>query len=101
MKAAPTSDALETLARQIKDLDEHVEVYVLSSAPRGSNADDALHVAVLAEVDDQRMSALSDALAEIVQSVNLDLDFDPFVIAHPTNRESTLARRARNDGVRI
>jgi hypothetical protein len=47
------------------------------------------------------MSALSDTLAEIVQAVNVDLGFDPFVVAHPTNRDSTLARTARSDGVQL
>jgi hypothetical protein len=78
-----------------------VEVYVLPCDPEGPSPDNDLHVAVLADVDDRRMSELIEALAEIVQSVNVNLGFDPFVVAHPTNRESSLAKSARSDGVRI
>jgi hypothetical protein len=101
MKTAPASDALEKLARRVKRLDEQVELYVLPGDPEGPSPENDLHVAVLANVDDRRMSALSDTLAEIVQAVNVDLGFDPFVVAHPTNRDSTLARTARSDGVQL
>lgn len=101
MKTAPTSDALDKLARQVKRLDEQVEVYVLPFNPQGPSSDNDLHVAVLADVTDRRMDELTGALAEIVEQVNVELGFDPFVVAHPTNRNSMLAKSARNDGVRL
>jgi hypothetical protein len=36
-----------------------------------------------------------------VRDINLELDYDPFVVAHPTNRNDALARAARQSGVRL
>lgn len=101
MKTLKTPDALDTLARRVKRLEQDVEVYVLPFDPEGPSRDNDLHLAVLANVDDRRMDVLVEKLAQIVQDVNVELDFDPFVVAHPTSTESTLARSAREEGVRL
>jgi|GEM_PF-4389036 len=101
MKTAPKADALEKLARLLKQLDDRIEVYVLPSDPEGPSQDNDLHVAVLADVDDGRLGDLNYAIANAVQDINLELEYDPFVIAHPTNRNDALARSARQSGVRL
>lgn len=101
MKALTKSEALERLARKITRIDERTEVYVLPSGPHGPSGDNDLHVAVLADVDDQRMVELSEAVAEVVQEVNVEMGFEPFVVAHPTNRNAMVARMARTEGVRL
>jgi hypothetical protein len=101
MKTAPKADALEKLARTLKQLDDRIQVYLLPSDPEGPSQDDDLHIAVLADVDDERLMNLNDAIADVVQDVNLDLDYDPFVIAHPTNRDGGIAQSARQSGVRL
>jgi hypothetical protein len=101
MKTASKADALEELARALKQVDDRIQVYVLPSDPEGLSQDDDLHVAVVADVDDNRLSDLNGAIAEVVQDVNLELDYDPFVVAHPTNRDGGIARSARQSGMRI
>ncbi|NBB74755.1 MAG: hypothetical protein GVY35_13890 [Bacteroidetes bacterium] len=102
MKAVTTPDALEKLARQIKTLDEQADVYFLPFDPHdGPSRDNDIHIAVLADVDDARMSTLSEGIAELLEAINLELGFDPFVVAHPTNRNGMLARTARDEGVRL
>jgi hypothetical protein len=102
METLTTSDALDKLARQIKSLDARAEVYVLPSDPYyGASADNDVHVAVIADTDDAGMDALSEPLASLVEAINVELEYDPFVVAHPTNQNATLARRAREDGVRL
>jgi hypothetical protein len=101
MKTASKADALEELARALKQVDDRIQVYVLPSDPEGLSQDDDLHVAVVADVDDNRLSDLNGAIAEVVQDVNLELDHDPFVVAHPTNRGGGIARSARQSGMRI
>lgn len=101
MKAAPKADALEKLARTLKQLSDRIQVYLLPSDPEGPSQDDDLHVAVLADVEDERLLDLNDAIADVVQDVNLDLDYNLFVVAHPTNRDDMLAQSARQSGVRL
>ena len=45
--------------------------------------------------------ALDEAIADIVQAINLKLNYDPFVVAHPTNRDDMLAQSAWKSGVRL
>lgn len=85
----------------MKQLDDRIEVYVLPSDPEGPSQDNDLHAAVLADVDDGRLGDLNGAIADIVRDINLELDYDPFVVAHPTNRNDALARAARQSGVRL
>jgi hypothetical protein len=101
MKTASKADALEELARALKQVDDRIQVYVLPSDPEGLSQDDDLHVAVVADVDDNRLSDLNGAIAEVVQDVNLELDYDPFVVAHPTNQEGMLAQSVRHSGTRL
>jgi hypothetical protein len=101
MKTASKADALEELARAIKQVDDRIQVYVLPSDPEGLSQDDDLHVAVVADVDDKRLMDLNNAIADVVQEINVDLDYDPFVVAHPTNRDGRIARSARQSGMRI
>lgn len=101
MKTAPKADALEKLARSLKQLDDRIQVYLLPSDPEGPSQDNDLHVAVLADVDDNRLVELDDAIADVVQDINGELDYDPFVVVHPTNRDDMLARSARQSGVRL
>jgi len=101
MKTAPKADALEQLARMLKQLDDRIQVYVLSSDPEGPSQDNDLHVAVLADVNDERLLDLNDAIADVIQDINLELDYDPFVVAHPTNRDGGIAQSARQSGVRL
>jgi hypothetical protein len=101
MKTASKADALEELARALKQVDDRIQVYVLPSDPHGPSQDNDLHVAVLANVEDERLMALNEAIADIVQDINLKLSYDPFVVAHPTNRDDMLAQSARKNGVRL
>jgi hypothetical protein len=101
MKTASKADALEELARALKQVDDRIQVYVLPSDPEGLSQDDDLHVAVLADVDDNRLSDLNSAIAEVVQDVDLELDHDPFVVANPTNQEGMLAQSVRHSGTRL
>lgn len=101
MKTLKTPDALDSLARRVKQLDDSVEVFVLPFDPEGPSSDNDLHIAILADVDDSRMNELVERIAEIVESVNVELDFDPYVVAHPSNTESMLSRSARTDGIRL
>ena len=101
MKTAPKADALEKFARSLKQLDDRIQVYLLPSDPEGASQDNDLHVAVLADVDDDQLGALNGPIADIVQDINVELDYDPFVVAHPTNRDDALARSARQSGVRL
>ncbi|MFB6279865.1 MAG: hypothetical protein ABEK75_10195, partial [Salinibacter sp.] len=95
MKTTPEADALERWAHALKQLDDRIQVYLLPSDPEGPSQDHDLHVAVVADVDDNRLSDLNSAIADLVQDVNLELDHDPFVVAHPTNRDGGIARSAR------
>lgn len=101
MKTAPEADALEELARTLKQVDDRIQVYLLPSDPEGPSQDTDLHVAVLANVEDERLMTLNEAIADIVEDVNLKLNYDPFVVAHPTNRDDMLAKSARKNGVRL
>jgi len=101
MKTAPKADVLEEFTRSLKQLDDRIQVYLLPSDPEGSSQDNDLHIAVLADVDDERLEDLNIAVADAVQDVNLELDHDPFVVAHPTNRDDMLARSARQSGVQL
>jgi hypothetical protein len=101
MKTLKTPDALDSLARRVKQFDDSVEIFVLPFDPEGPSSDNDLHIAVLADVDDSRMDEFMGMLAETIESTNVELDFDPFVVAHPSNTDSMLARSARNEGVRL
>jgi hypothetical protein len=101
MKTASKADALEERARALKQVDDRIQVYLLPSDPQGPSQDNDLHVAVLANVDDKRLMDLNNAIADVVQDINVDLDYDPFVVAHPTNRDGGIARSARQNGMRI
>lgn len=98
MKTAPKADALERLARSLKQLDDRIQVYLLPSDPEGPSQENDLHVAVLADVDDGRLMDLSDIIADVMQDINLELDYDPFVVVHPTNRDGVTAHAARHSG---
>lgn len=103
METITQSDALDKLARQLKRIDERVEVYVLPFAPHhdSPSTDNDVHIVVLLDVDDRRMESLCTEIAAQVQDINIELDFDPFVVVHPTNRNATLAQTARRQGVRL
>lgn len=101
MKTASKADALEELARALKQVGDRIQVYVLPSDPKGPSQDHGLHVAVLADVDDNRLSDLNSAIADAVQDINQELGYDPFVVAHPTNRDGVTAHSARQSGTRF
>jgi hypothetical protein len=101
MKTASKADALEELARALKQVDDRIQVYLLPSDPQGPSQDNDLHVAVLANVEDKRLMALNESIADIVQDINLKLNYDPFLVAHPTNRDDMLAQSARHSGTRL
>ena len=102
MKTLTTADALDKLARQIKSLDASADVYFLPSDPyHGASDDNDVHVAVIVDIDDAGLDALSEPLASPVEAVNVELEYAPFVVVHPTNQNAILARRTHEDGVRL
>lgn len=101
MKTASKADALEERARALKQVDDRIQVYVLLSDPQGPNQNNDFHVAVLANVEDKRLMALNESIADIVQDINLKLNYDPFVVAHPTNRDDMPAQSAWRYGTRL
>lgn len=99
MDTTARADALETLGHRIKDV-LPAEVYLLDSHPYEGD-DENLHVAVIADVEDDRINAIQPDLARAIEDANIELGFDPLIVYHVGQPHNRLARIAREEGVRL
>ena len=99
MSTTTRSDALLTLAHRVKEV-LPAEVYLLDAHPYEAD-DENVHVAIVADVDDDRLNDAQPALARAVEDTNLDLDFDPLIVYHIGQPHNQLAKIARQEGVQL
>ena len=99
MSTATRSDALEAFVRRV----EHVlpaTVYLLDTHPYESD-DGNLHVAVIADVDDDALNTAQPAVAAAIEEANIALGFDPLLVYHIGQPDDQLATIAKNEGIRL
>jgi len=99
MKTTTRSDAIRALAHQVKEM-LPAEVYLLDAHPYEAD-DENVHVAIVADVDDDRLNEAQPALARAVEDANLELDFDPLIVYHIGQPHNQLAEIARQEGVQL
>ena len=75
MSTTTRSDAIRALAHRVKDV-LPAKVYLLDAHPYEAD-DENVHVAIVADVDDDRLNEAQPALAQAVEDTNLELGFDP------------------------
>jgi hypothetical protein len=106
METAKTAkpDAIETLVRQVKDLFPQgaAEVYHLPTHPyKGEYEEDVVHLAVIADVEDEELNEARTPLSKQVEEANISLNFEPLVVFHTGQPGRPLAGIARKEGIRL
>jgi len=99
MSTKTPSDAIETFANRVKEV-LPAEVYLLDTHPY-EGEDENLHVAIIADIEDDRINAAQPALAQATEETNIELGFDPLVVYHVGQPHNQLAGIAREEGVRL
>ena len=99
MSTTTRSDAIRALAHRVKDV-LPAEVYLLDAHPYEAD-DENVHVAIVADVDDDRLNEAQPALAQAVEDTNVELNFDPLIDYHVGQPHNQLATIARQDGVQL
>lgn len=99
MSTTTRSAAIEAFAHRVKEV-LPAEVYLLDAHPYEGD-DENLHVAIIADVDDDRINVAQPALAEATEEINIELGFDPLVVYHVGQPHNQLAGIAREEGVRL
>ena len=100
MSQTTLADAVDTLVATIKDL-LPAEVYHLCSDPHEGGYDGHIHIAIIADVDDDRLNEAQSAIAKAVEDANISLDFEPLIVYHISQPGGILDRIAREEGVRL
>lgn len=99
METITRSEALEALVRRVKEVLD-AEIYLLDGHPY-EGADDNVHIAIIATVDDDTLNAAQPALAHAVEDANIALGFDPLLVYHAGQPHNRLAAIAKAEGVRL
>lgn len=99
MSTTTRSDAIRALAHRVKDV-LPAEVYLLNAHPY-EGEDQNVHVAIIADVESERLNEAQPALARAVEDTNVDLGFDPLVVYHVGQPHNQLAAIARQAGVQL
>ncbi len=93
MDTTTCSDALRAFTQRVQEV-LPAEVYLLDTHPYEGD-DENVHVAIIADVDDDRLNAAQPTLAQAVEDTNIELDFDPVIVYHlgqPHNQLADIAR---------
>jgi len=99
MNTTTRADVIEVFAHQVKE-GLPAEVYLLDVNPYEGD-DGNLHVAIIADVDDDRINAAQPALAQATEEANIGLGFDPLIVYHVGQPHNQLAEIAREEGARL
>ena len=99
MSTTTRSDAVEMFAHRVKEVLPS-DVYLLDTHPYEGD-DNNLHVAIIADVDDERINAAQPALAQVTEETNIELGFDPLIVYHVGQPHNQLAQFAREEGIRL
>jgi hypothetical protein len=99
MSTTTRSDALRAFAHRVRDV-LPAEVYLLDAHPYEGD-DENVHVAIIANVDNDRLNAAQPAVAQAVEETNLKLGFDPLLVYHIGQPHNELAGIARKEGVQL
>ena len=99
MSTTTRSDALRAFAHWGKEV-LPAEVDLLDAHPYESD-DENVHVAIAADVDDDRLNDAQPALARAVEETNLNLDFHPLIVYHVGQPHNRLAALAQEEDVRL
>jgi hypothetical protein len=93
------SNAIEAFTHRVKEV-LPAEVYLLDTHPY-EGEDENLHVAIIADVEGDRLNAAQPALAQATEEANVDLAFDPLVVYHVGQPHDQLAGGSREEGSRV
>lgn len=99
MSTATRSNAIRAFANRVKGI-LSAEVYLLDTHPYEGD-DENLHVAIIADVEDDRINSVQPDLARAIEDANIELGFDPLIVYHIGQPHNQLARIAREEGVQI
>lgn len=99
MSTKTRSDVIEAFAHRVKEV-LPAEVYLLDTHPY-EGEDENLHVAIIADVEDDRLNAAQPALAQVTEETNIELGFDPLIVYHVGQPHNQLAQFAREEGIRL
>ena len=99
MSTTTRSDATRSFAHRVRET-LPAEVYLLDAHPYEGD-DDNVHVAIIADVDSDRLNAAQPSLAEAVEDANIELGFDPLIVHHVGQPHNQLAEIARKEGVQL
>lgn len=99
MGTTTRSDVIRSLVYRVREI-LPAEVYLLDAHPY-EGSDDNVHVAVITDVDNDRLNAAQPALAQVVEDANIELDFDPLIVYHVGQPHNQLAGIARKEGVQL
>lgn len=97
-------NVIEALVRQVKDLfpEDRAEVYHLPTHPyEGEYEEDVVHLAVIADVEDNRLNETRTPLSKLVEEANIRLNFEPLLVFHTGRPDRPLAGIARKEGIRL
>ncbi|WP_141491564.1 hypothetical protein [Longimonas halophila] len=99
MDITTRSDALDTLVNRVQQI-LPAEVYLLDAHPYESD-DGNLHIAVIADADDDMLNGAQPAIASAVEEANIALGFNPLLVYHIGQRHNQLASIAEKEGIRL
>jgi len=99
MSTTTRSDALRAFTHRIQEI-LPAEVYLLDAHPYEGD-DENLHVAIIADVDNDQLNEAQPTLAQAVENTNIALDFDPLLVYHVGQPHNQLAEVARREGVQL
>jgi hypothetical protein len=99
MSTTTHSDAIRAFAHRVKEV-LPANVYLLNAHPYEGN-DENVHVAIIADVDNDRLNKAQPALSQAVEDTNIELGFDPLIVYHIGQPHNQLAEIAQQEGVQL
>jgi len=99
MSTKTRSDAIDAFAHRVEEV-LPAEVYLLDVYPHEED-DENLHVAIIADVDDDRLNAAQSALAQATEETSIEIDFDSLRVYHVGQPHNQLAGIVRKEGFRL
>lgn len=99
MDTTTRSDALDMFVHRMQQV-LPAEVYLLDAHPYESD-DENLHVAVIANVDDDTLNAAQPAVAAAIEEANIALGFNPLLVYHIGQPHNQLATTAQSKGIQL
>jgi len=91
-------EALQALRQSLQSKHEGTNVYVVDSDPYEGYDPEGVHLVVAVDLTPSEIDDFIEDVAREVEATNVQLDFEPFLIAHTTQKGTPLCKWAREEG---